>query len=423
MSPPVKGVLPLGGGHEILPRGSLGVSEPREQFVVRSIPGAFGPDGALTDETLRSLMEKVLRDNAVPDRLPLDTPAGVHSEGVVWGGNIMDRYGHFLVETVSRLWPVLPGAELEGLPVVFTTPRNPPFVGEWLAAFGAQTVELPEDGAVRFERMYIPEPAWRLGRWIAPELRDIHLQARRGMSIPPAPRHDVLWLSRSRLVKERVAYDERLLEWLLGDRVTPVHLETMTLAEQVGLLESSRAVAGISGSAFHTLLLTVEPPDCLYLSPSMDRANYATQHRLMETEATFELAVASTMRMRRTRQRTRIFPGGYRVLIPEALRAFESSVLPTLLEDPRLAAFAHAGAGQGGGTREALGDDLDEAVMRILLEPFSFDARMTLGALFEERGLTRCALEQYAMVADLSDDVAEQARATERQAPLESQCA
>jgi hypothetical protein len=53
----------------------------------------------------------------------------------------------------------LSGAELEGLPVAFVTPVHHPLVREWLDAFGAHRIELPEHGAARFVRMHVSEPA------------------------------------------------------------------------------------------------------------------------------------------------------------------------------------------------------------------------------------------------------------------------
>ena len=111
--------------------------------------------------------------------------------------------------------------------------------------------------------MLVPEPAWRINAWIAPEIRDIHLHAREGLDVTPTAGNGVTWLSRSkRLGRYRVPYDERLLEWLIEPYVTILRPETMNLAEQVAAFEGSRAVAGVIGSAFYTLLMTTRQPDC-----------------------------------------------------------------------------------------------------------------------------------------------------------------
>ena len=422
-SPFVRGVPEPGGHFVSLPPGSLTVSEPRELTVTPSIPAAYGPDGIARDTLARDnprMLVRLRKDDLrgdlasaplypkpgfAPDNLPAEDVVAVHEEPVVWGGGIHRQYGHFLVESTARLWPLLPGADLEGLPVVFAMPWTLPFGRDWLDAFGARVVQLPEQGAVRFTKMLVPEPAWRIDGWIAPELRDVHLHAREGLDVPPSSRHDVLWLSRANLSRERAPYDELLLEFLLGDHVTSIRPETMTLAEQVAALEGSRAVAGVRGSAFHTLLLTKRTPESLYLCPPWDKGAYPAQHRMMGSLATFApvltMPVVPAVRRKILSQGGAGFPGGYRISIPATLRALRDSVLPTLFEDQRIAAFADperhwSRRGNGSGTA-----GLDAAVAAVLLEPHSIETRAGLGEAFAAEGLGQLAEEQLTIADDL----------------------
>ncbi|HMJ73584.1 MAG TPA: glycosyltransferase 61 family protein [Solirubrobacterales bacterium] len=401
--PPVRGTLELGGKVDELPKEFLSVSKARELLVTRSLPVAYESDGSIAQDTLRALGEGGRTFGGSPERLPDGDVVHVYEEDVIWGGTLTPHYGHFLTESIARLWPLLPGHSLAGLPVVFTRPNAAPFVRDWIDGFGGSTVELPEQGVVRFRRMFVAEPAWRHDAWIAPEIRDIHLSARRGLEVPPSRGHDVLWLSRSALDPDRIPYDEGLLEWILADHVTIVHPETMTLAEQIAMLEGSRAVAGVVGSAFHTLLLAEALPACLYLCPPWDQAAFPAQHRFLDTEATFVQALGVAARTRRARERGLFFPGGYRMSIPSALHALDATVLPDLLEDPRLAAFASAEAQPEGGSR-APAADTDAAIARVLLDPRSMRARAALAAVFEAEGLEHLAREQLSAVADLTDD-------------------
>jgi glycosyl transferase family 61 len=410
------------GQQAILPRGELGVSAPRELLVVRSEGCAFEPDGRPAGDTLLLRDETGTRRHQVPSRIPEGDVVATHDEEVAWGGVLNEHFGHFLTETVSRMWPLVAGRELEGLPVAFAVPRNLPgpagipVVREWLDAFGARLVELPEHGAVRFRRMRVPEPAVRLNTWIAPEIRDIHLQARRGLDVPspphgdaatsPLPRRDVLWLSRQGLAEMRQPHDEALLEWILGDSLTIVRPETLPLAEQVATLEGARAVAGVMGSAFHVLLLAREQPECLYLCPPWEKSAYPAQHALLEGSATFARALSAEW-TRAARERGRmIFPFGYRLSIPAALRALRASVLPDLFENERIAAFAAAGP-------DRPESELDDAALAVVRDPYSSTARLRLGSLFETTALTRCALDQYRGAARMLGS-AEAARRADR---------
>jgi hypothetical protein len=386
----------LSGGHELLPRGTIGVAPARELLLDWRLDGAYEANGAIAKDTLHWPIAAPID----PRRLP-EMPAGefeVHDEPAAWGGGLSSHFGHFLVESVARLWPLVQGADLEGLPVVFRASSTPRFAADWLEGFGVRPIFLSRGQATRFKRMFVPEKAWRLGAWIAPEMRDIHLQARRGLAVPSLPRRDVLWLSRAGLRPRRIAMDEGLLEWMLGDHVTPVHLETMGLAEQVGTLESCRAVAGVIGSAFHALVLAECTPDSLYLCSSRGKEPYPAQHALLDGSAFFMRALAPATELPKARREFIAFPGGHRVLVPEALRALSETVLPGLLEDERLAAFADPERGR----RHSGLSEIDAAAIEVVREPFSAGARTGLARLFEEQGHERWAEEQLGFARELA---------------------
>jgi hypothetical protein len=390
--------LAIGKGHAYLPRGTIGVSEPRELLAVRSPPGAYERDGTIAKDTL-GLSATAIAAIAPTPAMPAETEVvDANDDEVIWGGTLSGHYGHFLVDSLARLWPLSPGGQLEGLPVVFRAPKDESFARLWLEAFGARTIFLPKRGAVRFKRMLVPELSWHVDAWIAAEMRDTHLAARRGMDVPRSSRSDVLWLSRAGLERNRIPYDEALLEWILGDLVTPVKLETMALTDQISVLEGSKAVAGAVGSAFHTLLLTVDTPDSLYLCPSFAKGVYAAQHRILDGRATFLRTLSPVAHMHRVRHEYLLFPDGYRFLIPEALAALSATFIPDLMDDPRLAAFAHPERWRRHGK---LGE-LDSAVMRVLRDPCSPEARSRLGTAFEGHGHGRCAREQFTVVAELA---------------------
>lgn len=397
--------------------GGLGLSPARDLTAVASVPGAYEQSGALAEDTVcfwGSGRLLHVRGKEPPSRHPLDRPAEcVFDEPVVWAGVTFSHYGHFAIESVGRLWPVLPGAELEGLPVV--TPELPwgGAIHEWLEAFGARRIELPEDGATRFRRMYVPEPAWRIDAWVAPEIRDIHLQVRQNLEVTPSARHRVLWLSRSRLRRERRAYDECLFEWILAEHVAVFHPETKSLAEQIAAIEASDFVAGVVGSAFHSLLTAQAPPRCIYLCPGTATTHgslyepqgaYMAQDQLLKNNGSFLYVCAPTgvedycfpggHRL--------TFPGGHRILIPETLRALHEAALPDLFDDPRAFALAYPDRARRG--MDGRDSDLMNAVATMLRDPLSADARMALGLAFEAEDLNQCAIEQFMTAADVADD-------------------
>lgn len=391
------------GNTRLRDRGSLQMLRRTNVLATRDISAAFDQKRQVLQDTMRLQGNGSRPPDPVPGQLPLDQSVVTkYEQDVVWGGPIVDHYGHFLLESASRLWPILPGGPAEGAPVVMVARARFPFATEWMDAFGLERLELPRDGLASLSRLIVPEPAWRLNSWISPEVRDVHLHARRGLKVGRHPPVDVLWLSRAQLDLHRRPFDEALLEWILKDHVKVVSPESMTLAEQVGWLEASNVVTGAVGSAFHTTLMCVNPPEGIYLCPTRFQSAHIAQSWLPDMRSKFVHALAGV----ELRESRRIrFPGEHRLLIPEILRMLDATALPGLLEDRRFNMFAYpervsatACDGSPGGSVS----DLDVLIAKILIDPLNFWERMMLGVAFERTGMIGCAIEQYLLVADLA---------------------
>jgi hypothetical protein len=381
----------------------LQISTPQELLVTHGHRGAFANDGRVVRETQRlwGLGDGECPD-PVPDHLAVENVVESNVDEVVWGGFFTFHYGHFLSESVARLWPLLPGGELEGMPVVFSTPARTRFIAEWEAAFGLNVIEPPTSAPIRFARAHIPEPAWKMSAWISPEMVDIHLHARNGMTISPLPHAPLLWMSRTRLEPNRRVHDEALCQWLLGDRIKVVHPEELSLTEQIAEIEACDGMIGPIGSAFHTLLLARRIPSCIYLAPSRTASSFAAQESVVGGSAKFVHALANN---RMTPEAQDRHP--YRLLIPETLRTLAWTLLPDLLDDPRLRRLAFPECNWSSTSRtKPTGDDTNILIGRVVLDPNRIGARMDLGSRLEEEGALDCALEQFAIVAELTEGYA-----------------
>lgn len=387
----------IGSPTTMRPGGSLRLKCSQDLLVKRPIRAAYNLDGSVAGDTLRIWGPDGERADSVPQRLEICQIVETHTDEVVWGGYLSSHYGHFLTETAALLWPVLPGARKAGRRMAFIAPsRLPSFVHEWLGAFGLEPLNLPSNGIIRFTSMCVPEPAWRLNAWISPVIRDIHLHVREHLVIPVTPRHRLLWLSRSEGPPLRSAHDERLLEWLLRDYATCIHPETLSLAEQVSMIENSDLVAGIVGSAFHTMLLAKTVPRCLYLCPSKIASAYIAQGSVVQGRDRFLRALEPIA----DRKGEKRFPGEYRVIIPEVLRELTETILPELSRDDHVAAILRSAEGP---VRLTGYSQLEEAVAAVAHNPSSVDARRRLGEVFAAEGNDPCAREQFSVAAELAD--------------------
>jgi hypothetical protein len=169
-----------------------------------------------------------------------------------FGGYLFRHYGHFLIETLSRLYALKGCAPV---PVVFSSTHRQimPWQHEAFKLLGLRNpiVKLTRPAVV--DRLILAAPGFVLPDSVTPEQMD-------ALGVFPAPPRTgkKIWLSRGSYVGGGLL-NERQLEPLLeamGWEI--VHPEFLPLRKQVALIASSARVAGLDGSAFHTALLARE---------------------------------------------------------------------------------------------------------------------------------------------------------------------
>lgn len=394
------GSLRIGRAMTLRRRGSLSIVRVQGLFVRDGIRAGYSSDGKVNTVTMRRWADDDPLPDSVPSELDLSQTATIHDDDVVWGGFLDGHYGHFLLESVARLWPLLPGGELEGLSVVFANSPQQSFIKDWLLAFGAKVVTLRRDELAYFRNVYVPDPAVRLRQWLSPEIRDIHMQMRASLRIPHAVAEQRnAWLSRGELPRGMGANDEALLEWILAPYMQIVRPEKLSLAEQVQIIEVSDAIMGVIGSAFHSTLMALEPPVSVYVCPPRIVATYPAQEELMRSNAVFVQALTALSGRKSEEAR---MPGGQRLLIPELLRVIREELIPDLFDHPMVAALAFPERHLirvGRPSKEGI----ESLVARVILDPPNIGARLELGARLEEEQ-PEVALEQFLTTAELADD-------------------
>lgn len=204
---------------------------------------------------------RVAADPERVTRRPAATLAGTW----VYGGTWASVFGHFLVETLTTLWPRL-AHRPDGL--VFHSSFGRHTVAGWhrrlvdLAGWADVPVHVVDgDRPVTAERLVVPGRAVSLHAWAHPEARAVWERTAdpfRGAGGP-----DRLYVSRTLLnerrrarghrrpVRTSEAYD-RELDAVFADRGFEVfHPETEDVDSQLRAVASARVVAGLSGSGLH----------------------------------------------------------------------------------------------------------------------------------------------------------------------------
>lgn len=189
-----------------------------------------------------------------------DPPSAARTDPrpVVFAGHLSYHFGHFILESLSRLWFAAKHPER---PIVWACrpePVSPTWHGwqrQVLNVLGLRNEVLLLTEPTRFRSVDIPEPGYRVKDFFSG-------QHARFLATYPARLRDPdlrVWLSRSGSESEyRSLHAARLEEQLTEHGWTIVQPETLPISEQLELLATAGRVAGEQGSAFHLVMLLAD---------------------------------------------------------------------------------------------------------------------------------------------------------------------
>lgn len=189
--------------------------------------------------------------NQPTERWPKDAPRLAGS--TLFFPHASNHYGHCLLESMSAAWVDAGEYDRVILYSQSETPALPRYWRDLLAPFRLPDPVLIGHTALSFDRVVVPARALILSGAVHPEMRRIY-DTIVTYYAPAAPEPtDVVWLSRSRAPRKHGAIrnEEELEEAACEFGLRIVRPEELSVPEQVALMQSSRFVAGLSGSALH----------------------------------------------------------------------------------------------------------------------------------------------------------------------------
>jgi hypothetical protein len=208
----------------------------------------------------------------------------------LFGGLFYGHFGHFLVETTTRLWAADSVGELDG--IVFYPKRalthERRMFRELVPFFelcGLATLELrvPQKPVV-IEEILAPPPGFGMEEMMAgrPEYR-AWAREKLGRAIP-ADGPEKIYVSRSRLPSKRgsILLEERLEALLEAEGYTVIHPQEESLERQIALWKAARRVVALDGSALHLGAMLLSPEAevaILNRGPSQNIEDYIRQFR------------------------------------------------------------------------------------------------------------------------------------------------
>ncbi|MFZ2727301.1 MAG: glycosyltransferase 61 family protein [Methylococcaceae bacterium] len=180
----------------------------------------------------------------------------------IYGGMLFDHYGHFLLESLARVWYIYNSTE----DVYFYYPHKNNFIYNELATWqktilrglfsNTERIKIINEPLV-FKELIIPDAGFVIKQFFAKTQAETLLllgQNIKASNSSCAVVPDKIWLSRSLLNKGLIAGERKFELALSAEGFAIVHPETLSIEEQIELFEKASIIAGFTGSAFHTIV-------------------------------------------------------------------------------------------------------------------------------------------------------------------------
>ena len=219
----------------------------------------------------------------------------------VYGGRQVYHFGHFLIETLARLWPWRDGLP-PGATLVMQGDGTPdrwfaiPYVRAILGALGIGPARiLHVDRPMRFDRLRVPGAAFLPGAAAHPAF--VQLTRRIGERLvgpltiaarDPRP----AFFAKTRLIGgvSHLHNEAALIEALARRGVAIVHPQEMSFAEHIRFMASRRVISGWVSSAHHVSLFAPPGGRFAMLAPQHPNSNFALIDALTGSRADYWFA-------------------------------------------------------------------------------------------------------------------------------------
>ena len=241
---------------------ALNITIYRDLVAVPGRAALYTNDGKRIDSTNRVVIpesdrsfQKFYKHSPSPIEVP-DCVA--HEEPVLYLGQALDHYGHFLTDSMARMWAAL-NVRLPCL-MLDMSRMSGSYGSEILAALHLSVIS-PTAPTI-YRTVWVPYPAFTRNGHPAPEADAAHLRVTTALYQPGQPNRwsKPVFLSRSRFnsrIRSTDSETEAALEQTMAEAgFEIVYPETLPLAEQIAIFNESPTIVGMLGSAFHTALFS-----------------------------------------------------------------------------------------------------------------------------------------------------------------------
>lgn len=208
----------------------------------------------------------------------------------LWAGVLWMHFGHFLVESTSRLWALNQIKEnIDGILYIPKRPRNGEEVldmhKEFAQLMGTDVPVVCVDKPERVERLIIPGQGVGLGKMVSGTDAYRTAITKRFAKKVKADGPDKLYISRSKLPAGRgtLVGEAELEEHLIKQGYTIYHPQKHDLSSQIATYKAAKQVLAAEGSALHLLAMVAHPKTQIGIV--VRRPSGATQQLIRHVES------------------------------------------------------------------------------------------------------------------------------------------
>ncbi|HDY92156.1 MAG TPA: glycosyltransferase family 61 protein [Pseudoalteromonas sp.] len=232
--------------------------------------GVYDDNGKLVKEALRQDSDYLEKEHFT--QVDLQQLNKAHENSVdrldgnyIYLGFYAEHYGHFLLETLSRLWAIKNPNQYDGFIFNnFVIPRKVDKLTK-IASFFFNSLGLDSTKIIILKRntfvdnLIVPNAQCYILNKAHPKYIDIFERLRCNVSAQNCSQLK-LYLSRSKLQKRKrkVLNEHKIEEAFFQRGFQVVYMESLSINEQLSLLANANVIAGLEGSALH---------NCLFMKP------------------------------------------------------------------------------------------------------------------------------------------------------------
>lgn len=234
-------------------------------------------DDGLIDKGCHYRFDSISRLNLIELKLAINNNhPNKKVDKAVFLGYGFDQYGHFLTESLSRIWSVIQddmysGYKLAIVPFYKKYKLDKKFIYNFFELLGIQDRVVVIDGDTVFDELIIPNQSMHLYTSISPQQvltwKKIKGNALQPRKVNSSSMGDKIYVSRKNSISRRRCNEEDIERVFSDFGFKVIYPENYSLVEQINIFHNAKYAAGCVGSAMHNTVFMQDHATKMVLYP------------------------------------------------------------------------------------------------------------------------------------------------------------